>query len=213
MRRSQNDREHMLLLHMLCQRSGLGPWTRAESCRQHTVSDLSCAVHLSYPQHCPLMAHDPYAPPQAVVADPTVALAARPKAVIVLFVAGYTFLLSAIASVLLVVWALFDPARRSSSLSFASIRFGVTVAVLILLAVMLFSVHRRSRIGQVLGAMFILLVGAAGLTDLLSVVPHRATDSLPYLMGVYSFHIGFGALVAYWLYAFALSAKARAYFG
>ena len=165
------------------------------------------------------MTHNPFAPPLATLADlphkqPIKPKSVKPKSVIAFLVLGYGLLAYAVVLAILSGIALFaaqwDSPARFTGLS----KFTAVVAVLSFIGLTLFGVHRRSKMGQVLGSLVILLfLGAPGVVVVVEGIPPDEVGNVGYAVGHYGALLLYAAFVAYWVYVFALSLKARAYFG
>jgi hypothetical protein len=160
------------------------------------------------------MSHNPYTPPSAMVVDKEIDAPPppKPKAVIVAQVLGVIGAAALGWVIIRYAIAILEWRKAGFTPTFLFGNLGLRVAIFAILIVMLYQLPSRSQIGRWAGVTVILAVLTFPIYLLVTMQP----ENIDTPAGLAGYILGFLLTflpICYWLYAFAFSRKARAYFG
>ena len=158
-------------------------------------------------------AHNPYTPPSAGVADAVSEEPAPPKPIAVTIAQVIGVVAAAALAWVMTRYAIafLEWQKFGSPPPLWFLELGIRVAIFAAVALMLYELPRRTELGRWCGVLMILAILTFPIYLLVTMQPEDTATP----WALFGFVLGFlvtSLPVVYWLYAFAFSRKARAYF-
>ncbi|PRC90877.1 hypothetical protein [Solimicrobium silvestre] len=134
----------------------------------------------------------------------------KPKSVLLVQILASVFLLAFLMGIVRMSIRMINHESLAQFGMSVIVRFGVQLAIIFILVVLLISLHKRSKIGRILGLVFI---GATMLPEIMPMIfINPSAISERYEFVYFATILVFLLPLAYWMYSFFFSVNSRQYF-